>query len=163
MSTYWVCKHNGEIQCQDFPAPVSLEKMKAQLAALIGEENILNAEERTYPAPRCCGCPTGNFNAYEITAKGYELLTTGIMGRMGFEDCGDHCSHTPENDEDLCAFDILRATRATSVANTPVLIKELIGRIVRCYEEGTPITQDYIPERVNIVTVKGRIVDIWFG
>ena len=52
----------------------------------------------------------------------------------------------------------------TSVRNTPTLIRELIGRRCRVYNQGDALTMDFVPDRVNIeLTERNRIADIWFG
>lgn len=52
---------------------------------------------------------------------------------------------------------------ATSVDTTPVMIRELYGRLCRVYQSGDGLTMDYIPQRVNIELDNRRIVRIWFG
>lgn len=43
-------------------------------------------------------------------------------------------------------------------------ISILIGKPSRIYKEGSPVTDDYIPDRVNIeVSQSGEIVKIWMG
>jgi hypothetical protein len=47
---------------------------------------------------------------------------------------------------------------------TPTTIEELIGRPSRYYTTGDVLTDDLIPERVNIEVNNDReIVRIWFG
>lgn len=49
-------------------------------------------------------------------------------------------------------------------AEMPVLIRELIGRLVRLIEQGDPRTSDYVPSRVDIETREdGKIFRISFG
>ena len=51
-----------------------------------------------------------------------------------------------------------------SACTVPVLIRELLGRPCRCYRQGDVLTDDWIPDRVNIEhDEEGRISDIWFG
>jgi hypothetical protein len=47
---------------------------------------------------------------------------------------------------------------------TPTIIEELIGRPSRYYTTGDALTDDLIPERVNIEVNNNReIVRVWFG
>ena len=86
MATHWVCKADGTVQCQENPE-IPLEVMRAQLAAVIGDKEILRAEKRSHIVIRLCGFPTGRVNAYELTEHGYWLLTHGFIGPMGFALC----------------------------------------------------------------------------
>lgn len=71
MSARWVCKPAPEGKDKE----TSLEEMRAELAAVIGSDNILSMETR------------GKINAFEITAEGWEILTQGFVGPQGFEAC----------------------------------------------------------------------------
>jgi hypothetical protein len=64
----WVCKAGG-----------SLEEVRKELATIIGEENILRMDRRSYTA--------GAMNSYEITEEGWNILTTGFVGPQGFDRC----------------------------------------------------------------------------
>jgi len=141
MNSIWVCKQDGTIQC-GYAREITLEEMRIELAELIGDSNILNMEKRSRVVISVCGAPTGNLNAYEITQEGWRLLDHGIRGRQGFEPCEGEEIPNPQ----------------------PVQIQELVGRPLRVYKTGDPITADSIPNRVNIVTDDQRvIVSIWFG
>ncbi len=88
MSEIWVYKPDGTIQCvPDSETEIPLGEMREQLAKLIGAKNILAEEKRppSGPVPTVCGRPTGNLNAYKITAEGLQLLFSGIAGPSGFE------------------------------------------------------------------------------
>ena len=51
-----------------------------------------------------------------------------------------------------------------SASTVPVLIRELLVRPCRRYREGDALTDDFVPERVNLEhDDEGRINDIWFG
>ena len=166
MATHWVCKADGTIQCQGDPE-IPLDVMRAQLAAIIGEREILQAEKRSHIVPDVCGFPTGRMNAYQFTEHGYWLLTHGFVGPMGFTLCdsqGAAPAARGEGRAETVLVDALRVTRLTSVGSMPTLIRELIGRPLRVYKAGDPLTQDFIQERVNIqVDESRRIADIWFG
>jgi hypothetical protein len=163
--THWVCKPDGRIQCQDDPE-IPLDAMRAELEALIGAQNVLGAKKISVIVIQMCGIPAGSFNAYEITDLGYYILNHGTVGPSGFRNC-------PGDGQPMIAFDnaaetpglaqVIAAAGLGSAQSQPVLVRELIGRRVRVYEEGSPITEDYRPYRTNIVTKNGTIADIWFG
>lgn len=162
--TVWVCKDDGTIQCQDNPE-ISLDEMRATLAGLIGDNNIIQQEKRSRIVIRLCGTPTGQMNAYEITELGKSLLFGGIRGPEGFRLCPGQSSEEPTEGKPVDqASEVIRSARLTSTGATPVLIRELLGRTVRVYTTGDAITQDFRPERVNIeMSTNREIVDIWFG
>lgn len=165
MANHWVCKPDGAIQCQEI-APVSLEEMRKQLALIVGDENIVAQTKKHVIVPQLCGLPAGSLNAYELNAFGYYVLVHGFVGRMGFGDCDVKAPSLTAATVGEVPIDFataLAATSATSAGANPVLVRELIGHVVRVYEQGDAITKDYRPERVNVVTGAGRIADIWFG
>ncbi len=151
--THWVCKHDGTIQCDDSIPEISLGKMRKELASLIGEKEILNMAKKSIGMITLCGIPTGNLNAYEITELGWQILSTGLVGKNGFELCLNS-----DNDEDTTR-DLLRKLTTSQ----PCTIRELIGHPIRAFEEGSDITMDWRPNRVNFVTKNGEIIDIYFG
>jgi hypothetical protein len=170
MATHWVCKADGTIQCQENPE-IPLDVMRAQLAAVIGDKEILRAEKRSHIVIRLCGFPTGRVNAYELTEHGYWLLTHGFIGPMGFALCDFPAaaaaasdSRSAERDDVSTLVEALRSARLTSVGSTPILVRDLIGRPLRVYKAGDALTMDLIPERVNIrVDDSRRIAEIWYG
>ena len=146
MNNIWVCKHDGSIQCEK-SGGTSLEEMKKELARLIGAEHILKMERRSVNVIQVCGSPTSNINAYLISEEGWHLLNDGIAGRHGFDPC---------KGEDVPV--------SIPIPTQPTEIQELIGRPLRAYTTGAPLTEDHRPNRVNIETDKdGIIVQIWFG
>lgn len=164
MATHWVCKNDGRIQCQDDPE-VTLDEMRRELALIVGDANILGQAKKHVITPKMCGLPAGSLNAYELSEDGYYVLVHGFVGRTGFADCRETAKELagpaeapPEQLSQLVAL-----TGLTSAATHPVLVRELIGTAVRVYEVGSPITQDYRPDRTNIVTDRNRIADIWYG
>jgi hypothetical protein len=172
----WVWRHDGTIQCSDVVGQ-TLEEAREQLAALIGEDNVLQGEKRTLPCPtiKMCGVPTGQVNAFQITVQGWLILVHGFLGMMGWAPWADECptEHTgpfATQANDLAAAGgesaaQIRPVRPGAGGGTdPTRIDELYFRPVRCYRVGDGITKDWIPERVNIVhNHRGRIVEIWFG
>ena len=93
MSTIWVCKHDGTIQCNDDSVEITLEEMREQLELIIGASNVLNMKKKEYPTIQQCDTPTGKMNAYEITEQGWYILNHGIVGPVGFTLCPE-CSST---------------------------------------------------------------------
>ncbi len=174
----WIWRHDGTIQCSDV-AGESVEEAREQLAALIGEDNILQGEKRTLPCfvIDLCGVPTGQVNAFQITIEGWLLLIYGFPGMMGWAPWTDDC---PSGDE-AGPFAVLADEAKSRGPETgpqirpvlpgrggggtdPTRIGELYFRPVRCYRLGDGITKDHVPGRVNIVhNQRGRIVGIWFG
>lgn len=174
-ATFWVCKADGTIQCQDNPE-VPLDVMRLELASIIGESEILNGEKRSHAVARLCGLPTGRVNAYEVTERGYHVLFRGFTGPRGFTPCDGHQATSDARTSARMASDksndevgfgaYLAESKASSVISVPTQIKELIGRPLRVYATGDALTLDYRPERVNIeIGPDGerRIVDVWFG
>ena len=169
----WVWRHNGSIQCESWPGQ-PLEEAREQLAALIGEENILEAEERELPCiiPRVCGIPTGRVNACLVTVQGYLLLIHGFPGPRGWrawtDECPDDWAGAPfaalASTADLTGKDEQPRALGIGGGGNPRDIDDLYGRRCRCYTQGDPLTKDFVPERVNIgLNQRGRIVEIWFG
>jgi hypothetical protein len=166
MSGKWVCKTDGRVQCQD-DSEIPLATMRAELAMIIGAENILGQKKITVITPKMCGLSAGTLNAYEITDMGYYILYHGFIGPMGFHDCpgdGRHAMPGVTDQEAAPGFAVgVALTGVSSAASTPVLARDLIGHLVRVYEQGSVISLDFIVGRVNIVTKDGIIVDIWYG
>jgi hypothetical protein len=162
--THWVWRPDGAIQCFD-KAGESLEDAHADLAQRIGSRNILDSTQLSRPVIAMCGAPSGVMNAFLITERGFRLLFDGIAGPGGFSECDPEVNFPAQiraaGEADLS--DIVTGTDISSARNNPVLVRELIGRPVRVYEFGNVVTGDYVADRVNIVTLKGRIQDIRFG
>lgn len=187
MSGIWVYKADGTLQCQGNEGEISLQEMRKELAALVGQDGVLGEEKRQLPLlhPHLCGTPTGQVNAYEITRHALYVLFHGIVGPNGFAIWrwpspqsfkmarDDHPVPWPwaalfkdENGDaraDSAALINLIASLNEVRAN-PTTLAEIIGRPARCYTTGDPLTFDYMPERVNIEMSKtAHIVRIWFG
>ena len=165
MEAVIVFKADGTIQCAGND-PIPLEHHAAELrkigaSTFCGQGNV--------PGPfvvnNVCGAPTGMVNAYAIPKKDWEMILAGIVGTMGFRlwtsapypdlDLDDDCHITEHGPP---------SPPSTSVCVLPVLVRELVGRPCRCYEQGDKLTLDYLPDRVNIEhDGTGRISDIWFG
>ena len=157
MSNVWVCKFDGTIQCDPDSKEITLEEMRKELAMFIGEDNILGMEKRSVPMVQLCGMPTGSVNAYEITEKGESLLENGFFGRRGF----NPCPTVAALNADVNVGQLI----GMLTSRNPTTIKELVGRSLRVYKTGDPLTMDWRPERVNIETNpdNGVIVQVWFG
>lgn len=163
MSTVWVCKFDGTIQCDEDAKEITLEQMRKQLAALIGGDNILDMKKTSRPMITLCGMPTGRLNSYEITAKGWFVLSRGIVGPQGFERCEKDAGKKEKADAAEADINMGQVIGICTSSN-PVFIRELPGHPVRVYKTGDPLTKDWRPDRVNIETdTEGIIVRVWFG
>jgi hypothetical protein len=141
MANHWVYKPDGTIQCDETERAIPLEEMRVELGGIIGAAEVLRMEKRAVATIRMCGMPAGAVNAYEITEEGWTLLSSGTVGRRGFHDW-------PEEEE----------------PRGPATVRELIGRPVRVYRRGDPVTMDHRPERVDVETDDSNvIVGIRFG
>ena len=168
----FVCKDNGGIQCQDTPT-LSLEDARAFLVSLIGAENVIGkGHTHSRIVIQLCGHSTGVYHHFEITPFGEFILQHGFVGPMGFLPCpgdadaGEQAQNFADDDDNSPTLGkILAEGQYTSCASIPVLVRDLIGRPVRVYKKGDPITKDFVKDRVNIVLDKSGqiIVDIWYG
>jgi len=96
------------------------------------------------------------------------FLYHGFVGPLGFRDCPGEGEHAipgvTDQSEAEPGFAVgVALTGVSSVASTPMLVRDLIGHLVRVYEQGSVISLDFIVGRVNIVTKEGVIADIWYG
>lgn len=160
-----VYKADGTVQCcGNDPIPVehhAAELRKIGATTIVGQDNV--------PGPflvlTLCGSPTGQVNAFAIPKENWETISAGIVGTLGFRlwagapypnlRLGDDCNVTGSGGVGISA---------PTVGTTPVLIRELLGRLGRCYTQGDALTKDFVLERVNIEHDRnGRISDIWYG
>lgn len=156
MNNVWVCKSDGTIQCDKNSTEIILEEMRDELALIVGEDNIVSMEKRSYPMIQLCGMPTGNMNAYELTGQGWYILNYGIVGRQGFIPCQEF----PEAESEVNVGQLIGALTSSN----PHTIRGLVGHPLRVYKTGDAITKDYRPNRFNIeIGKKGLIVNVWFG
>lgn len=189
MSEVWVYKPDGTLQC-GLGKEIPLDEMANDLADIIGRNSILEQEKRVLPhmIVALCGAPTGNVNAYKLTAEAAYTLFHGYVGKSGFslwmDDESRDQANTPQysgsagpasafqalvgsstlDDADVEAAMANLAYATSSAGQQPSLVTELVGRLSRCYTTGDSLTLDYIPTRVNIEHNSGRrIVKIWFG
>ncbi len=171
MANVWIYRHDGTLQCGQ-GKEIDLKVMQSQLEKI--GATVLNAEKRQLcdMMPLGCGQPTGAVNAYEISESDWKKISDGFVGRLGFRLWTCDLSIDLDNDDLPWPWKSGGDDEtlpwpwpaATSVGSTPVLVRDLIGRPVRCYAEGTPVTRDFIPMRVNVVhSDDGKVVDIWFG
>lgn len=181
----WVYKADGTLQCHE-GGEISLAVMKEQLASVIGQNEILNAEKRMLPLMRSalCGTPTGSVNAYEITEAGARLLFKGIVGRLGFQlwvwgpPSPGRAMHPEAETAGVDPWPFPWSTgpgvtkaafmsfiaSASQAGSQPSLVTELVGRRCRYYKQGDPLTDDYVPQRVNIEHDASNVItSIWFG
>jgi hypothetical protein len=179
MTSNWVWRHDGTLQC-GFGVEETLDEARAALAAIIGDENILNGEKRTLPGPifQLCGAPTRQVNAFELTDPGFWLLFHGFVGPIGFRPWIDaDVERLLAGSEGSYAARLLAGSEGNYAVKAPegkavgfpghggkpATIEDLYGRICRVYNVGDALTKDYIEHRVNIGLVRGRVAEIWFG
>ena len=168
MSSVWVIKDDGTRQCDDRNKGIPLEVMQQELEAL--GPKVIAAEKRQdcRAIIRVCGAPTGQVNAYEISEEDWETIQVSFVGPNGFRlwTCDARESSGALKMSGEIPWPLIHEMQKSSSAySNPALVRELIGLESRYYEEGSPITKDYRPDRVNIVTERGTnvIMDIWFG
>jgi len=155
----WIAKHNGTIQCEDV-APSPIEVDRELLVKLIGEENVLGEGTGVVAMPRQCGLPTGKVNGFKVTWTGWQMLSIGVVGNPGF-----FLWVGPDESARIAESEIQSVQSLIGVpsGSHPVLVRELIGHPVRAYQKGDALTEDFIPNRVNIEVNEGFISEIWFG
>lgn len=157
MSNVWVYKFDGTIQCDEKVQEVSLEEMREELAVLIGSANILSMKKEQRPMVQLCGMPTGRINCYEITEASWLVLSTGIVGTVGFQRMDEGPLETSEQ------VNLGRIIGSLTTSN-PQTIQELVGHPLRVYKTGDMLTLDWRPNRCNIeVNNSSVIVKVWFG
>lgn len=167
----FVCKEDGGIQCHPEIKPQTLEEARDLLVSLIGKSNVIgNGHSHQRNVIALCGHVTGGYHHFEITEQGKYILERGTLGPQGFLACeGDKdetaSERASDNAEEINLGQVLQECELTSAGSTPVLIRELIGRRVRDYNYGDPITKDLRPDRVNIERDKAGVFirRIWFG
>lgn len=165
MDVVVVFKPDGTIQCEGH-VPIPLEHHAAELRK-IGASEIF--AQGNVPGPfvviTLCGTPTGRVNAFAIPREDWDMIRRGIVGTLGFR----HWTGAPHPDLAIpsdCRVhgDGAIGSAGVSVASLPTLVRELLGRPGRCYQQGDPLSDDFIPNRVNIEHDENlRISDIWFG
>lgn len=157
VSSIWVYKFDGTIQCEADVKEISLERMREELSKLIGGDNILSMKKGQRPVITLCGITTGKINCYEITSHGWYVLQHGIMGPCGFE----RMDHGPGESADKVNIGRLMGSLT---AFAPKSVQELIGHPLRVYKTGEMIALDWRPDRCNIeIDELSVIVKVWFG
>lgn len=157
MSTVWIYKFDGTIQCHPEYPEITLKEMRKQLSTLIGEKNIVSMKKSKLQTVEMCGIPTGAINTYEITPEGWFLLSRGIIGKCGFE-------RLDKKAEDSQEKIILGQMIGLMTASMPVLIRDLPGYSLRVYKSGDGLSLDWNPDRFNIeIDEKQTVIKVWFG
>lgn len=166
MNIVVIYKQDGTIQCDPgHPARPLDEDRKRLTEAGVGKiyasGNVPGPDVVTRP----CGMPTSQVNAFAISEADWRKLQSGIVGTLGFRLwVGAQLPEFVTKGDDEVAPAPTTAPMTGNIQAYPVLIRELIGRPVRCFREGDVVTQDFRPQRTNIVTdAAGVIVDIYFG
>jgi len=159
MKNVWVYDYDGTVQCDDTFVAIPLETMAAKLSEVVGKENIVSQKKSTRIMMSMCLMPTGAINAYELTPEGWILLSTGIMGMIGFKRLEIERHRLNEEPHIGQFLDSVMSSR-------PQFIRELPGCEVRIYQDGDALTKDFRPSRCNIETSgphTGTIKSVWFG
>ena len=167
----FVSKEDGGIQCQPEIKPQTLDEAREELVSLIGEDNVIGeGHSHQRIVIQLCGHISGLYHHFEITEQGKYILECGTFGPQGFLACaGDEGARVSRHEDNDAAEtnlgQVLQECNLTSAGSTPVLIRELIGRRVRVYNYGDPITKDLRPGRVNIEREKDGVFiqRVWFG
>jgi len=170
VSTTWVWRHDGTLQCGQ-GTEETLQEAREQLGAIIGAANILQGEKRRLPGMilQICGAPTGSVNAFELTPAGFWILFHGIVGPIGFRPWMDEDMVVEGGGVDVWPFTALSEVQENRLSlvgpskTDPCCIQELYGHLCRAYKVGDPLTDDYRPERFNVGLEGGRIKELWFG
>ena len=166
MNIVIIYKQDGTIQCDpnQKPRPLAEDEQRltsAGVGKIYGSGNV--------PGPnvviQLCGLPTSQVNAFAISAADWGKLQSGIVGTLGFRLwVGAQLPKFAAEKNVEVEPGPVTTPMTGNIQAYPVLIRELIGRPVRCYREGDAVTMDFRPERVNIVTdAASVIVDIYFG
>ena len=166
MDVVVIYKQDDTIQCHPEVPPRALSDDEARLRR-IGVQTI--CASGNVPGPvyvsRVCGAPTSQVNALAISEADWRALESGIAGTLGFKLWVG--APLPQLDwTEECSFGVGPVPRSVmmSMSVLPFLIRDLFGRPARCYTQGDPLTDDFVPERVNIEKDKdGAILNIWFG
>lgn len=158
MSTAWVYKFDGTVQCDATSKGLTPEEMQPALVRLVGEVNVLSARKDMLHMIKLCGMPSGAINAYELTGVGFDILLHGISGDGGFKPLA-------ANKAKFLATEVNVGELIGSLtARTPTAIAELPGHPIRVYRTGEGLTKDWRPDRCNVETdQQGTIVNVWFG
>lgn len=157
MSSVWVYKLDGSIQCHPEIRKSTLSEARKELSGLIGSAVILAEKTGSRIFPSLCGLPAGTYNAFEITDEGWKLLKTGISGKCGFDLLEQN---TARSLEEVGIGQLI----GSLVSSQPQTISQLVGHPLRAYKTGDGLTRDWIPERCNIELNESEvIVSVWFG
>lgn len=160
-----VYKADGTVQCEA-GAAVPLEHHAGELRKL-GASRICGQANVDGPSPTLtvCGAPTGRVNAFAIPRPDWTAITAGIVGTLGFRLWQGAPYPDLKVDGDCrIAPGSAPASRGIPLCAGPVLLREIIGHPGRCYRQGDALSDDFVPDRVNIEhDGSGRISDVWMG
>ena len=166
MDIVLIYKQDDTVQCHPEIPPRALSHDEASLRK-IGVQKICG--RGNVPGPivvtRVCGAPTSQVNALAVSHDDWQKLNSGIVGTLGFRLwIGAPLPQLDWTEECSCDVQPVPSSLLMSLPVNPVLIRELFGRPARCYKRGDPLTEDFVPDRVNIEKDDdGAITNIWFG
>lgn len=159
MSSVWVYKLDGTVQCDKEARKTPLSEARAELSSLIGSSKIIEEKVGSRIFPALCNLPTGGYNAFEITAEGWYILQHGFRGQEGFYLLEESLARSVSSEE----LNIGQLIGSLTSAQ-PHTIAQLVGHPLRVYKTGDGLTKDWRPERCNIeLNNSDVIVSIWFG
>jgi hypothetical protein len=160
-----IYKADGTLQCcPDGPPPRPIAEDAAYLAA----KGLVVVAARNEPGPDkviqvCCG-PTGRVNAFDIDVTSIKKEAFREIAADGWR-----VWSTSEDGPHLLGGSDVRFPMEfhpfPMPHEHPVLIADMVGRRVRVYREGDPITRDYQRDRTNFVLSPktGLVLRYWFG
>lgn len=154
MSNVWVSKLDGALQFHPEIPKITLIEARDELSGLIGGAQILRGEPGSRIFPSKCGFPEGGYNAFEITAEGWNLLeAAGEEWKHGFY----LLDETTVKSVDL-TLDLMIGMR---ILSQPALRSGDIPQ-VRVFQLGDHFTKDFVPGRCNIEIDESRtVLRVW--
>lgn len=160
-----VYKADGTIQCADND-PIPVTHHEAELRK-IGASEICAKGRVPGPVqvPRLCGAPSGQVNAFAIPRDDWKRIQHGAAGSIGFALWFGAPFPDLQIDRSYdVRHDGLAGSADRSLVTGPVLVRDLIGYACRCYEQGVPLDDKAMPDRINIeIDETGRISNLWLG
>lgn len=165
MDVVIVHKADGTFHCEA-RQPIPVEHHAGELRKL-GASKICGQGNVKGPGPNStvCGAPTGRVNAFAILESDWETIASGTVGTLGFHLWqGAPFPDLKVEQSYRYSTKPVKGMQAVSITLLPVLLREIIGRPGRCYGQGEVLSDDFVPDRINIEHDEfGRISDVWVG